>query len=88
MSVTTSKGKTITESALWYQSGLIDELMIQYEDSRNLSQIAPDFEGLSYVRQTIGGSTITFNGYSVLENLVRPEYSRNKKTLQVTLVKP
>ena len=72
MKLTTSSGKTFDVSWIDGPTMTSGELVLQMEDSRKLSEIAADFEGLENLKresETQGNKEWT--GYTVLQNISR-----------------
>ena len=80
----TVKGKKFTVQIL-YPLRKVDELMIVYEDSRSISEIAADWEGAESVIETdaAGLAVNAYEGFSVLKRIVREEGNN----IQIGLVK-
>ena len=80
----TVKGKKFTVSIL-YPLRKVEELMIVYEDSRSISEIAADWEGAESIVETdaAGLAVNDDEGFSVLKRIVREE----GLNLQLGLVK-
>ena len=89
MTVTTSKGKTFTIEWMWGPVGLTDDLMLQMSNSRLLSDIAKDFEGVEHFhRESENEGNMDWEGYTELKAIVRPEFERRPDVVQITLAKP
>ena len=85
MTITTSKAKTYTVT--WIDTPIQDasKLLLAMEDSRDISQIAPEFEGLTSVQRfdEYQGDK-TYDGYTALLGITR----YNGVVVQITLAKP
>ena len=89
MTVLTDKGKEFQIKLMWGPIGILNnELMIQYEDSRLISDISKDFEGCHrFSRKSQEEGDLEFIGYSVLKSVVRPVYDSDPDLVQLTFVK-
>lgn len=82
MTVTTSKGKTFDVNWMWGPVGVNDDLMLEYEDERPLSEIAADFEGCeSFHRESETEGDKNWTGYTGLRSIVRSGRGRVQLTL-------
>lgn len=89
MIVTTSKGKTLPIDWMWGPTGIWGDLMLQYSDTRDFSEIANDFDGVDHFhRESDEEGDMDWDGYTVLKAISRPEYERNPDLVQITLAKP
>lgn len=90
MTIETSKGNTIQVDWMWGPDGLYNnELRIEMQDDRALSDIARDFEGCEHFhRISENEGDMDWDGYTVLKAIVRPAYERNPGAVQITLVNP
>ena len=89
MTVTTSKGKTFTIDWMWGPVGINEDLMLQMNDDRPISDIASDFEGIDHFhRESEDEGNMDFDGYTVLTSILRPNYFRDPDSIQITLSKP
>lgn len=87
MELKTSKGDIfpISWAAVIYTSSR--NFVIQLEDSRDISEIAKDFENCEWFEwDTIAGDHMRAEGYSKIKNIGRPQYEVNPIFVQVMLV--
>lgn len=88
LKLTSSKGKAydISWAATMYTD--TQTLAIQFEDSRDISVIAREFENCEWFEwETLGGETKREDGYSKIKNIGRPQYVVNPIFVQVMLIK-
>lgn len=88
MTITTSKGKTFDVNWIWGPLRGTNQVMIDLEDARKISEIAQDFEGCASIEKTDikrDGVKEIYDGYTELVSVVR---ERATGTVRVTLEKP
>lgn len=89
MKLTTSNGKTFTIDWMWGPVSPYADLMLQYHDDRELSDVASDFENIEHFhRESEDEGDMDWYGYTALKAIIRPEYERNPDVIQITLAKP
>lgn len=74
MTITTSKGKTFDINWMWSTNRGGNRLMIEMEDSRSMSDIADDFEGVCTITKTDSktpGVKEVYEGFTTLVILSR-----------------
>lgn len=87
MELKTSKGKifTIDWAATMYTT--TRDLAIQFEDPRDISEIANDFENCEWFEwETMAGDVKRAERYSKIKNIGRPQYEVNPLFVQITLL--
>ena len=74
MKLTTSSGKTFDVNWIDGPTFTSGDVVLQMEDSRKLSEIAADFEGLENLkRESETQGNKEWNGYTVLQNMSRQQ---------------
>ena len=74
MKLTTSSGKTFDVNWIDGPTFTSGDVVLQMEDSRKLSEIAADFEGLENLkRESETQGNKEWNGYTVLQNISRQQ---------------
>lgn len=72
----TVKGKTFAVDWMWLVNRT-DELMLQYTDTRHVSQIVADWEGAVVMeRKSETEGDITYTGFTSIRRIIRKENSK------------
>lgn len=85
MTLTTDKGKTFDIHWAWAPAGADGDLMLEYEDERDLAAIVADFDGVAHFhRASELEGDMDFDGFTRIKAVVR-DFRRG--TVQLTLAK-
>lgn len=86
MTVTTSKGKTITIDWMYPHMDRTEQLMIGLHDERPLREIIEDFEGCNHFhRASEDEGDMDFDGYTELIIISRTSYGMDNKDVMIVL---
>lgn len=88
MQITTSKGMTRDINWIWGPLLGTSQIMIDFADTRSISEIAQEFEGCRTIEKTEpirSGVKEVFEGYTEIVSVIR---ERATGTVRVTLEKP
>lgn len=91
MQLTTSKGKTFSVDWMWGPTIVGQNVMLQLEDSRSISAIAKDFEGVetfkTFNEET--GLEAVYENYTSVESISRSTRNNDgAEVIQIALRKP
>lgn len=84
MTLETSKGKTVEALWAWAPANADGDLMIEYDDTRKISEIAADWEGCERItRESVEEGNAIYEGYTEIRIMSR----QRNGAIQITLKK-
>ena len=88
MKLQTSKGKTFDVTFAAYNIGPANDFATQFEDDRDISEIAADFEHCEWFKWTnVAEQEQEASGYSKIKSITRPQYAINSSFVQIFMAK-
>ena len=84
MTLETSKGKTVKARWAWAPANADGDLIIEYDDTKNISEIAADWEGCERItRESAEEGNAIYEGYTEIRIMSR----QRNGAIQITLKK-